>query len=73
MTNPNYLSNNGHPRRCRIDLNIPAELKIRESVDVVEHLGCDSRLTKAVIKLQEARELVADWAEDTGNVIPEVA
>lgn len=69
--NRNYLSSNGHPRRCRIDLNIPAELKIREAGDAIEKLGCDVRLTDAVIKLQEARELVADWAEETGNIAPE--
>jgi hypothetical protein len=72
MAKPNYLSNNGHPRRNRVDLNTPVELKIREAVDMVEVLGCDVRLTDAVIKLAEARELVADWIEETGNVIPEV-
>ena len=73
MASKNYLSNNGHPRRNRIDLNIPAELKIRAAADAVEVLGCDVRLTNAVIKLAEARELVADWAEETGNVMPEEA
>jgi hypothetical protein len=71
MKSVNYLSNNGNPRRNRIDLNLPAELKIREAVDAVEGLGADVRLTNAVIKLGEARELVADWAEETGNVLPE--
>ncbi len=48
------------PRRNRIDLSTPAEMAIRRAVDAVEAAGCDARLTAAINKLHEARELVAD-------------
>lgn len=51
------------PRRIRLDRMTPAELAIRDAVLAVETVGADTRLTNAVIKLQEARELVADYVD----------
>lgn len=58
---------NDIPRRIRVDLNEPAELAIRNAVKEVEKVGADIRLTKAVILLSEARELVADFIDDKEN------
>lgn len=55
------------PRRNRIDLSTPAELAIRNAVDAVESAGCDVRLTNAINKLHEARELVADFVDGTAQ------
>lgn len=51
------------PRRCRIDLMTPAELAIRNAVDVVEGMGCDVRLTDAIVLLSQARDKVADFVD----------
>lgn len=51
------------PRRNRLDQNTPAELAIRAAVDAVEALPADVRLTGAVVLLQQARELVADYVD----------
>lgn len=51
------------PRRNRLDLNMPAELAIYEAIQEVEKLPADVRLTNAVIKLQEAKELVSDFID----------
>lgn len=51
------------PRRVRIDLFTPAERAIWDAMQAVESAGCDVRLTRAVIKLQEARDLVADFVD----------
>lgn len=51
------------PRRNRIDLFTTAETAIWNAVQVVEAAGCDVRLTHAVNKLQEARDLVADFVD----------
>ena len=50
-------------RRNRLDLNTPAELAIRNAVNEVEKAGADVKLTLAVIKLEEARCLVADYVD----------
>lgn len=54
----------GFPRRNRIDLNKPSELAIRNAIDEVEKLGADVKLTDAVIKLNEALELVSDFIDN---------
>lgn len=54
------------PRRNRMDLNTPAELAIYNAMQEVEKIGADQRLTNAVIALQEAKNLVADFID--GNV-----
>lgn len=51
------------PRRIRIDLNTETEKAIRHAVNMVEALPPDVRLTAAVVALQEARELVADFVD----------
>lgn len=55
------------PRRIRLDLNEPVELAIRNAVNEVEKMPGDVRLTKAVILLSEARELVADYIDEKLN------
>jgi hypothetical protein len=52
------------PRRVRLDLSLPAELAIRNAVDEVEKLRADVRLTEAVILLDKARNLVADYIDE---------
>lgn len=57
------------PRRRMLYLNTEAEISIREAVNKVEAMGADVKLTDAIIKLQEAFELVADYV-DTQNEQP---
>jgi hypothetical protein len=52
------------PRRNRLDLNEPAEIAIYEAMQAVEKIGADERLTKAVILLAEAKELVGHFVDD---------
>jgi 3-oxoacyl-[acyl-carrier-protein] synthase III len=58
-------TDNQIPRRCRIDLNTPAELAIRAAMEAVEMAGADPLLTDAVILLDQAREKVADFVDCT--------
>lgn len=51
-------------RRQRIDLNTPAELAIRKAMEEVEKLPASELLTDAVVKLEEARNLVADFVDE---------
>ena len=55
---------NETPRRIKLYLNTPVELAIRNAVNEVEKIGADRRLTDAVIALQKAFELVADYIDD---------
>jgi hypothetical protein len=55
---------NDFPRRNRLDLNTPVELAIYNAMQEVENIGVDTRLTDAVIKLQEAKDLVADFVDN---------
>jgi hypothetical protein len=48
-------------RRNRFDMLCPAELSIHSAISSVESLGCSVKLTEAVNKLIEAKELVADY------------
>jgi hypothetical protein len=57
-------------RRSRLDLNEPAELAIREAILKVEKMPADVRLTYAVIKLSEAKELVADFIDGVNEIKP---
>jgi hypothetical protein len=50
-------------RRNRLDLCTPAELAIFKAMEEVEKIGADVKLTDAIIKLQEARNLVADFID----------
>jgi hypothetical protein len=55
----------GIPRRIRIDLMQPSELAILNAVNEVEKIGADVRLTKAVNLLHKARELIADFVDES--------
>jgi len=64
---------NGFPRRKRIDLTMPVELALRSAVEKIESIGCDPLLTKAIIKVEEARELVAYYIERERETMPRLA
>lgn len=51
------------PRRARIDLMCPAELAIRNAIELVEAMGADPALTDAVVHLSSAQESVADYVD----------
>lgn len=57
------ISDNGFPRRIRLDLYAPAEMAIREAVVEVEKAGAHPLLTDAVLLLGQAREKVADYVD----------
>lgn len=52
------------PRRIRLDKNVHAELAIRKAMNEVEDLGADIKLTDAIIKLNEALDLVSDYVDN---------
>jgi hypothetical protein len=52
-------------RRNRVDLYSEAELAIRNATLEVEKIGADIRLTNAVILLGKAKDLVADYIDET--------
>jgi hypothetical protein len=47
--------------RNRIDEYSPAELSCQNAISQIEKMGSDVRLTNAQIKLQEAKDLLADY------------
>lgn len=51
------------PRRNRLDLNTPAELAIYTAMQEVEKLEANPKLTDAITKLKEAKELVSDFVD----------
>jgi hypothetical protein len=51
------------PRRVCMDRWCDAELAIHKAVQAVEAMGADPRLTRAVLRLGHARELVADYVD----------
>jgi NTP pyrophosphatase (non-canonical NTP hydrolase) len=51
------------PRRIQLEKLEPAEHAIRHAVELVECMGADERLTRAVVLLGEAREAVADYVD----------
>ena len=57
------------PRRADASRWTAAEMVIQMAVDLVERMGADERLTRAVTLLGEAREAVADFdeARDAGE------
>lgn len=59
---------NDIPRRIRLDKFVPAETAIREAQRAVEAMPPDVRLTRAGIKLQEGRDLVADFVDGVAGV-----
>lgn len=54
---------NGIPRRCRLDLNTPAELAIYNAMQEVEKLGADPVLTNIVSVLATSKDLLSDFLE----------
>lgn len=53
-----------YSRRTRLDLMSPAEVAIYNAMLEVEKAGADRRLTMASIKLQEAKNFVADYIDN---------
>lgn len=51
------------PRRDRADLWTPAERAIFDTAQIVEQMGADELLTKALNLLHEARAAVADYVD----------
>jgi hypothetical protein len=60
--NPKIMEN-GFSRRCRIDLQAPAEAAIRQAIAAVEAAGAHIHLTDAVVLLGHALDKVADYVE----------
>lgn len=56
-------------RRHRLDLNTTAELAIYNAIQEVEKIAADKKLTDAVLKLNEARNLVADFIDEHPDVV----
>ena len=59
MSNENKV-----PRRAHLELNLPAELAIRNARAEVEVLGAHPGLTNIVIKLGEALDEMGDWFDN---------
>lgn len=51
------------PRRICVDKMTPAELAIRAAIQAVEALPPDTRLTDAVVLLDQAKDKVADFVD----------
>jgi len=54
---------NDRTRRADVNRNIPAEIAIRDAMLAVEALPANEQLTEAVVLLDRARELVADYVD----------
>lgn len=59
------------PRRNRMDKWHEAENAIYSAIQVVEQAGADENLTEAVIKLNEAQKLVADFIDKKRREVTE--
>lgn len=64
------MSNNGFPRRIRVDLMTSAERAVRDAVEAVEAVGAHPRLTDAVVLLSDVQNAVADGVEALGLTQP---
>jgi hypothetical protein len=64
------MSDNGFPRRIRVDLFTEAERAIYDAHVKVEAVGAHDRLTDAVNLLSKAHEAVADGVEALGLTTP---
>lgn len=60
------------PRRNQLDKCVPAELAIFTAMEEVEKAGADLKLTSAIMKLQEAKELVSDFVDKVDEKKPEI-
>lgn len=61
---PTMRRSDGIPRRNDIQLRFPAEITISSAIQEVETLGCDTRLTEAVVMLGEAMALVSGFLDE---------
>lgn len=52
------------PRRIDINRYWPAEQAIREAIQEIEKMGCDTKLTDAVVLLGQAKDKVADFIDE---------
>lgn len=57
-------------RRNQLDKCSPVELLIYTTITKVEKMESDVRLTNAIIKLNEARNWIADYIDDVPLVLP---
>lgn len=57
------ISDNGIPRRNRVDLLTPVEVSIHRAMLEVEDMPADPLLTDAVTSLEKAKNKVADFIE----------
>lgn len=55
------------PRRCRLNLMVPAELAIHQIIEDVEKWGSHSCLTEAVVLLQQAKDKISDYVDFMGE------
>lgn len=51
-------------RRFYIDLNVPAELAVRNAMLEVEKMPADERLTNVLIQLDKAKSLLSDVVDE---------
>ena len=59
------ISDNGAPRRIRMDLYSPAEKAISDAMAAVEKAGAHPLLTDAVTLLAQAKDKIADYVDLT--------
>jgi hypothetical protein len=59
------MGTNTIPRRAKLNENTPAELAIYNAMVEVEKLPADLRLTDAIVLLGKARDLVADFVDQS--------
>lgn len=59
-----HYMKNSIPRRIDTTMATPAEAAIRRAMQIVEETGASENLTKAIVKLQEALEHVANHVDD---------
>lgn len=55
------------PRRNKLYLNTEVEKHIQESIDRVEDLGADEKLTEVVILLGQAKDKISDYVDEQLN------
>lgn len=60
------MSNTAPPRRACLWRFTPAEQAIYDAVQAVEAMPADVRLTQAVVLLQHAHNMVADYVDGVG-------
>ena len=58
------------PRRCYVDLMVPAEKAILDAMYAVEAMAADVRLTDAVILLGQAKDKVSDFVDSAAPAVP---